>query len=64
MSFRSVFTAMDCDPSTIKQNAGDTWTVSCTASYSDGSKWRGYASIVVAQGNVEWEPVSDADSGQ
>lgn len=59
----SVITGMTCRPGTIKQNAGDTWTVSCTASYSDGSKWSGFATIVVSQTKVTWQPTDVISDG-
>jgi hypothetical protein len=59
----SVITGMTCKSATVKHNAGDTWTVHCTASYSDGSKWSGFATIVVSQAKVTWEPTDMISDG-
>ncbi len=52
----SVMTKAVCKPSTVRPNPGDTWTVTCTVTYSDGSEWRGYANLLPAQGKVTFEP--------
>jgi hypothetical protein len=48
----SVITKAACTPSSVKHNAGDTWTVT----YSDGSEWSGYANLLPAQDKVTFEP--------
>jgi len=52
----SVITRAACEPSTVKQNAGDTWTVVCTATYSDGSQERGFANLLSDTDQITFEP--------
>ena len=54
----SVVTKVDCRVSSVVHNAGDTWTASCTLTYSDGSVWAGYANLVPAENKVTWQPVT------
>lgn len=54
----SAITAMTCKPSTLKHNAGNTWTARCTATFSDGSEWSGFMTVLVAQDKVSWEPAT------
>jgi hypothetical protein len=62
----SVMTAVKCKPSSLKENAGDTWTAQCTVTYSDGAQWSGYGNMVPAKDSVTFEPeeqVRQADGG-
>lgn len=52
----SVMTKAVCYKSTVKSNPGGTYTASCDVSYSDGEVWSGYATLLVAQQQVSWEP--------
>ena len=52
----SVITAMDCRSSTVKHAAPGIWTVSCTATYSDGSQVAGIATVLLSQSKITWEP--------
>jgi hypothetical protein len=51
-----VSTKAVCKPSTVKHNAGNTWTVQCTVTYSDGSVSTGYANLLPAQNKITFEP--------
>ncbi len=55
----SVMTKVTCYKSTVKANPGDTYTVSCDVSYSDGEIWSGYATVLVASQQVTWEPENE-----
>jgi hypothetical protein len=59
----SVVTAMSCYSSTVKHPAPGVWTVRCVATYSDGSRWGGIASILTSQDKVTWEPTELASGG-
>ena len=52
----SVITRATCYKSTVKHNPGDTWTVSCQVTYSDGTVYSGYGTLLPAQGKIAWEP--------
>ena len=52
----SVSTKAVCKASTVKHNAGNTWTVWCTVTYSDGNETGGYANILSAQNKITFEP--------
>jgi hypothetical protein len=59
----SVFTALACKPRSLKHNAGNTYTVTCTATYSDGSKWSGYGTLLATQQQVTFEPENQVRQG-
>jgi hypothetical protein len=59
----SVMTKITCKKSTVKQVVTGTYTVHCTATYSDGGVWRGIASVLIAKGDVEWEATSAVSYG-
>jgi len=59
----SVMTNVVCSPSTVSQVVSGTYTVNCTVTYSDGSKWAGIASVLTASGNIDWEPTSMISAG-
>ena len=42
----------------MKQVVPGTYTVHCTASYSDGYEYRGIASVLLDSDQVKWEPTS------
>jgi len=52
----SVMTKATCRASTVKRNAGGTYTVVCTVTYSDGNVARGNASLIPAQNEITFEP--------
>ena len=52
----SVITKAVCYKSTVKANPGDTYTVSCDVTYSDGTVYSGDATLLVAKGQIAWEP--------
>lgn len=52
----SVITAMDCYKSSVKHAGPGIWTVSCTATYSDGSQVGGIATVLLSSGQITWEP--------
>jgi hypothetical protein len=56
----SVMTKLACRQSTVVQNPGDTWTVQCTATYSDGTRYAGYATLLPSQDKATWEPTGPA----
>ena len=59
----SVITGITCQPGTVRQNPGQTWTVACTATYSDGRVSNGLATIVVSEAKVTWEPTGMVSAG-
>jgi uncharacterized protein YceK len=63
----SVMTKVTCKKSTVKQVVSGTYTVHCTATYSDGMVADGIASVLTAgTGSVDWEPtdiISDGSGG-
>ncbi len=52
----SVITKATCFKSTVKANPGDTYTVSCDVTYSDGTVYSGDATLLVAKDQIAWEP--------
>lgn len=54
----SVITALSCTGSVKNPDPG-VYTVSCVATYSDGSKWDGPASVLTSQNKATWEPTQD-----
>jgi hypothetical protein len=60
----AVMTKITCKKSTVKQVVSGTYTVHCTATYSDGMVARGIASVLLAgSGQVEWEPTDIISEG-
>ena len=55
----SVMTKASCYQSTVTANPGDTSTVACNVTYSDGSVWSGLATWVLSNDQVSWEPQSE-----
>jgi hypothetical protein len=51
-----VITKAKCFKSTVKANAGDTYTVSCDVTYSDGEVWSELVTYLVATDQLTWEP--------
>jgi hypothetical protein len=43
----------------VKQVVSGTYTVHCTVTHPDGSKWAGIASVLTGNDEVDWEPTSD-----
>lgn len=59
----SVMTKVTCTQSTVKQVVPGTYTVHCVASYSDGAKYHGIASVLTAKEEVDWEATSAISYG-
>ena len=60
----SVMTKITCKKSTVKQVVSGTYTVHCTATYSDGMVAKGIASVLLAgNGQVEWEATDIISDG-
>jgi hypothetical protein len=53
----SVITKALCKPSSVKHNPGNTWTVTCAVTYSDGKRALGYANLLPAQDKITFEPL-------
>ena len=59
----SVMTKAACKASTVQRNAGGTYTVSCTVTYSDGMVARGGANLIPAQDEITFEPADIINDG-
>ncbi len=59
----SLMTKAACKASTVKRNAGGTYTVTCTVTYSDGMVARGGANLIPAQNEITFEPTDIINSG-
>jgi hypothetical protein len=59
----SVMTKATCKASTVKRNAGGTYTVTCTVTYSDGMVARGGANLIPAQDEITFEPTDIINYG-
>ena len=55
----SVVTKADCYKSTVQANPGDTYTVSCDITYTDGSVWNGLVTLLLASDQISWQPQSE-----
>jgi hypothetical protein len=55
----SVITGATCYAQTVKRNAGNTYTARCHVTYSDGTEYAGFATFIVAQDQVSWEPTEE-----
>jgi hypothetical protein len=55
----SVITKTSCYVSTVKPDGNNDYTVSCVATYSDGSSVDGYATVELAKNEVLFEPAVD-----
>ena len=55
----SVVTKATCFKSTVKANPGDTYTVSCNVTYTDGQVWNGLVTLLLASDQVSWQPQSE-----
>ena len=53
----SVITKAVCFKSSVRHNPGDTYTASCHVTYTDQTVYSGYATLLVAQQKVSWQPV-------
>ena len=49
-------TALTCYPTSVKNPDPGIYTVSCQATYSDGSVWDGIASVLLNSNQVTWQP--------
>ncbi|HZR50068.1 MAG TPA: hypothetical protein VFB06_11170 [Streptosporangiaceae bacterium] len=52
----AAFTKFTCSPSSLKVSAGPTYTVKCTAYYSDGMTARGTGNWLLKTGDVTFVP--------
>jgi hypothetical protein len=52
----AVITKVTCKASTVKGNAGSTWTASCKVTESDGSVSTGFGNLVMSTDSVTYEP--------
>ncbi len=52
----SVITKAVCYKSSVRHNSADTYTASCDVTYSDQTVWSGYATLLVAEQKVSWQP--------
>jgi hypothetical protein len=59
----AVMTKVACKSSTVTQVVPGTYTVHCTATYSDGTEWRGIASVLTSKEEVAWEPTTTISYG-
>ena len=55
----SVVTKARCFKSTVKANPGDTYTVSCDITYTDGQVWAGLVTLLLASNQVSWQPQTE-----
>jgi hypothetical protein len=55
----SVITKAVCYKSTVKDNPGDTYTVSCDVTYSDGEVWSELVTFLAASDQITWEPENE-----
>lgn len=55
----SVVTKTVCFKSSVRHNPGDTYTVSCDVTYTDGTVWNGLVTILMDSGQVSWQPESE-----
>jgi hypothetical protein len=55
----SVITKATCYQSTVKHNPNNIYTVSCDATYTDGSVWSGLATIQPDSDQFSWQPQSE-----
>ena len=55
----SVVTKATCFKSSVKSNPGDTYTVSCNITYTDGTVWNGLVTLLLASDQVSWQPESE-----
>jgi hypothetical protein len=59
----SVVTEATCKASSVKREAPGAWRVTCTATYSDGTVARGYASLLLSRDKLTWEPTEVLSGG-
>ena|ERR1700691_3753955 len=52
----AVVTKAACRASTLKRNAGGSYTVYCKVTESDGGVADGYANLIPSQGEITWDP--------
>jgi hypothetical protein len=52
----AVATKVKCYKSTVKHNAGNTWTATCKVSYSDGSSVTGFGNLIPDKDKVTFQP--------
>ena len=52
----SVIAKMSCQASTVRHAAPGVFAADCTATYSDGSRWYGIATVQPSKDQVSWEP--------
>ena len=52
----AVVTKAKCKSSTLRRNAGGSYTVSCKVTESDGGVADGYANLIPSQQEITWDP--------
>jgi hypothetical protein len=52
----AVVTKASCQPSTVKNDGGGNYTVTCDLTYSDGQQISGYVNLLPSQSKVTFEP--------
>jgi hypothetical protein len=55
----SVMTKAACYSSTVVANPGNTYTVKCDVTYSDGDVWAGFVTWILDGDQVSWEPQTE-----
>jgi hypothetical protein len=59
----AVATKVVCTPSSVKANAGESWTASCTVTDSDGLVTQGLGNLAGSSGQVTYEPETVISGG-
>jgi hypothetical protein len=59
----AVMTKVARKSSTVTQVVPGTYTVRCTAAYSDGAEWRDIANVLTSREEVGWEPIAAISYG-
>jgi len=52
-----------CKKSTLKANPGQSWTATCTVTYSSGMVARGFGNLVLSSRTVTFEPETILNNG-
>lgn len=59
----AVTTKAKCKPSSLKTNPGQTWTATCTLTYSDGLVAEGFANLIESSRKITFEPENIISGG-
>jgi hypothetical protein len=49
---------MKCHAASVKHSPGNTWTVACPATFSDGSQSAGYVNLLPSANKITFEPTN------